>query len=67
MCLNETYSKVHIAKFLFDMFPIQNNLKRGGALLLLLFKFALECAIRKGPGKPGGTETKWDTSADGLC
>jgi hypothetical protein len=29
------------------MFPIRNILKRGAALLLLLFNFALEYAIRK--------------------
>jgi hypothetical protein len=30
-----------------DSFPIQNGLKQGGALSPLLFKFALEYAIRK--------------------
>jgi hypothetical protein len=40
MCLNETYSKVHIGKFLSDKCPIQ-------ALSPLLFSFALEYAIRK--------------------
>jgi hypothetical protein len=47
MCLNETYSKVHIGKLLSDKFPIQNGLKQGDALLPLLFNFALEYAIRK--------------------
>jgi hypothetical protein len=42
MCLNETYSKVHIGKHLSDSFPIQ-----GDALSPLLFNFALEYAIRK--------------------
>jgi hypothetical protein len=32
MCLNETYSKVHIGKHLPDTFPIQNGLKKGDAL-----------------------------------
>jgi hypothetical protein len=27
MCLNETYSKVHIGKHLPDNFPLQNGLK----------------------------------------
>jgi hypothetical protein len=36
MCSNETFSKVHIGKHLFDMFPIQNCLKQGDALLPLL-------------------------------
>jgi hypothetical protein len=43
MCLNEKYSKVHLS----DIFPIQNGLKQGDALLPLLFNFALEYAIRK--------------------
>jgi hypothetical protein len=30
-----------------DKFPIQNGLKQGDALSLLLFNFALEYAIRK--------------------
>jgi hypothetical protein len=47
MCLNETYSKVSTGKNLSDAFPIQNGLKHGDALLLLLFTFALEYAIRK--------------------
>jgi hypothetical protein len=47
MCLNETYSKVHVAKQLSDTFPIQNGLKQGDALTPLLFNFALEYAIRK--------------------
>jgi hypothetical protein len=47
MCLNETYSKVCICKHLSDSFPIQNDLKQGDALSLLLFNFALEYAIGK--------------------
>jgi hypothetical protein len=47
MCLNETSSKVHVDKLLSDTFPIQNGLKQGGAILPLLFNFALDYAIRK--------------------
>jgi hypothetical protein len=47
MCLNETYSKVCMCKHLSNSFPIQNSLKEGDALSPLLFKFALEYAIRK--------------------
>jgi hypothetical protein len=47
MCLNETYSKVHIGKHFSDNFPIQNLLKQRDALSPLLFNFALEYAIRK--------------------
>jgi hypothetical protein len=46
MCLNETYSKVHIGNHLSDSFPIQNGLKQGDALTPLLLNFALEYAIR---------------------
>jgi hypothetical protein len=42
MCLNETYSKVRIGKYLCDTFSIQNGLKQGYALTPLLFNFALE-------------------------
>jgi len=40
MCINETYSEVHIDKNLSDAFPIQNGLKEGDILLPLLFDFA---------------------------
>jgi hypothetical protein len=45
MCLNETYSKVHIGKYLSDSFPIQNGLKHGDAVSPLIFNVALEYAI----------------------
>jgi hypothetical protein len=47
MCLSETYSKVCIGKYLFDNFPIGNDLKQTDALSPLLFSVALEYAIRK--------------------
>jgi hypothetical protein len=47
MCLNKTYSKVRIGKYLSVNFPIQNGPKQGDALSPLLFNFALENAIRK--------------------
>jgi hypothetical protein len=47
MCLNKTYSKIDVGKYLHDTFPIQNGLKRGDALSSLLFDFALEYDIRK--------------------
>jgi hypothetical protein len=46
MCLNETYSRVHIGKNLSDKFTIENGLKQGDALPPLLFNSALEYAIR---------------------
>jgi hypothetical protein len=46
MCLNKTYSTVHIGKYQSDKFPIQNGLKQGNAFSPLLFNVALEYAIR---------------------
>jgi hypothetical protein len=34
-----------VGKYLFDMFPINNGLKQGDALLSLLFTFTLEYVI----------------------
>jgi hypothetical protein len=42
MCLNETYSKVGIDKYLSDSFLTQNGLKQGDSLSPQLFKFALD-------------------------
>jgi hypothetical protein len=39
--------QVYIGKNLSYAFSIQNGLKQGDALSLLLFKFALVCAVRK--------------------
>jgi hypothetical protein len=47
ICLNETYSRVHVGKNLSDKFTIQNDLEQGDALLPLLFNFVLEYAIRR--------------------
>jgi len=47
MCLAETHSRVRVGKNLSDRFPIRNGLKEGDALSSLLFKFALEWAIRR--------------------
>jgi hypothetical protein len=47
MCLNETYSRIHIGKILSDKFTIENGLKQEDALSPLLFNFALEYAITR--------------------
>jgi len=46
MCLNETCSKFCIGKNLSDAFPIQNSVKQGDALSLLIFAFALKYSVR---------------------
>ena len=45
MCLTEPYSRVQVGKNLSDVFTIRNGLKKGDALLSLLFNFALEYAL----------------------
>jgi len=47
MCLNDTYSRVRVGKYLSDIFPIKNDLKQGDDLLPLLFNFTLEYTIRR--------------------
>jgi hypothetical protein len=47
MCLNKTYSRFRIGKYLSDKFTIENGLKQEDALSPLLFNFALEYAIRR--------------------
>jgi len=49
ICPNEMYSLVRGGKLLSDTFPVKNGLKQGDALSPLLFKFALEYAIRRVP------------------
>jgi hypothetical protein len=58
MCLSKTCRKVRVGKHLSDNFRNQNGLKQGDDLSPLLLE---------GPGIPGVTEIKWDTSAAGLC
>ena len=40
-CLNETYGRVRVGKYLSDIFPVRNGLKQGDALSPLLFNFPL--------------------------
>jgi hypothetical protein len=54
MCLNGTYSKVHIGKHLSDSFSVQNGLKQADALSPLLFNISLEYALGR------SRETRWE-------
>jgi hypothetical protein len=47
MCLNVTYSRVHIGKNLSDKFTGQYGMKQGDALSPLLFNFILAYAVRR--------------------
>jgi hypothetical protein len=46
MCLNETYSRVLVGKYLSDKFHIMNDLKHGDASSPLRFNFALTLPVR---------------------
>jgi len=44
ICLNETYSRLRVGKYLPDMFPFRNGLKQGDTLSLL-FNCALDMPL----------------------
>jgi hypothetical protein len=54
MCLNETYSTVHIGKYQPDKFSNQNGLKQGDTLSPLLFNFASEYVMKGIQENQGG-------------
>jgi hypothetical protein len=47
MCLNGTYSKIHIGKHFSDKIPTKNGLKPDDDISTVLFNLALEYAITK--------------------
>jgi hypothetical protein len=59
MCLNETYSKVRLGKYLSGTFRIRNGLKQGDALSPMLFNLALEYVIRIVKENQVGLELDW--------
>jgi hypothetical protein len=64
--LNKTYKRDRVGKRFSDIFPIKNILKKGDVLSPMLLNFFRICRY-EGLGKPGGLQTKWYTSAFGLC
>jgi hypothetical protein len=67
MCLNETYGKVRIGKHLSDNFSYPEWSKTRRCFIATAFQLCAGVRHKEGPGKPGGSEIKWDTSAVGLC
>jgi hypothetical protein len=51
MCLNETYSKVHVGKLLSDKFPIQNGLKKRRCSIAIAFQFCFRICHQGSPRK----------------
>jgi len=47
MSLTKTYSRVRVGKNVSGKFPLRKGLKQGDVLTPMLFKFALEYAIRR--------------------
>jgi len=47
MCLNETISRVRVCKYVSDMFPTKNSLKKNDVLSPLLLNRTLGYAIRR--------------------
>jgi hypothetical protein len=45
MCVNQTYRRVRIGKYLSDMYPIKNGLKQAGTLSPFLFNSASKYAV----------------------
>jgi hypothetical protein len=58
--------KVHIGKYLTDVFPVQSVLKEGDFLTLLLFIFALEYVSVKDQEHREGLHPN-KTQISGLC
>jgi len=61
MCLNEAYSILKVGNHLYDILPVNNDLKKGDTLSPLLFNFALDYAIRNIQVKPAWLEIKCST------
>jgi hypothetical protein len=59
------HGKIRTGKHLSDNFSIQNGLK-SRCFIATAFQFYFGICHWVGPGKPGVTEIKWDTSAVGL-
>ena len=67
MCLNETYSRFRVGKYLSDILPIMTGLKQGDVLSPLLFNFTLEYAIRRVQVKQNDLKLKARTHQVFVC
>jgi hypothetical protein len=66
MCLNETYSKIHIGKHCLIVFLSMMVKKTRRCFITTAFQFNFRICPWEGAGKSGGTEIEWGTSASGL-
>jgi hypothetical protein len=62
MCLNETYSRLRVRKYLSDMFRIKNSLKKCIRFIKIHFQLYFRVRHQEGSGKPGWFKIKWYTS-----
>jgi hypothetical protein len=67
MCLNEIYNRVREGKYLCDMFPIKNVLKKRIGFIDISFQLCFRIRHYEGSGKPIWLEIKWYTTPFGLC
>jgi hypothetical protein len=66
ICLNETYSKVHIGKLLSDKFPYSEWSETRRCSIAITFQFCLRMCHQESPRESNWFVAEWDTSAVGL-
>ena len=59
LCLNETYSRVTVGKYLCEFFPMRNGLKNRICFIDIPFQVYFRIRHQVGSGKPGWLKIKW--------